>query len=58
MHVTSSIFSIAWTYKLSYTYWQDSDLITKLLEIFEILKNFLVILFSIKNDVYKRIVDV
>ena len=38
---------------LSESDWQNSDLIPRLLEIFEILKNFLVILLSIKNDAYK-----
>ena len=35
--------------------WQNSDLIPRLLEIFENLKNFSVILLSIKNDAYRWI---
>ena len=35
--------------------WLDLDLIPKLLEIFENFKKFIVILLSVKNDVYKRI---
>ena len=37
--------------------WQNSDLIPKLLEIFEILKKISAILLSIKNDGYKWFSD-
>ena len=36
-------------------YWLDSDLIPRLLENFENWKNFMVILFNVKNDAYRRI---
>ena len=35
--------------------WQNSDLIPRLLEIFEKWKTFMVILLSVKNDAYSRI---
>ena len=35
--------------------WLDSDLIPRLLEIFENFKNFMLILFAIKNDAYRRV---
>ena len=36
-------------------YWLDSDLIPRLLEIFEKMKTFMVILLSVKNDANSRI---
>ena len=36
-------------------YWPNSDLIPRLLEIFEKWKTFMVILLSVKNDAYSRI---
>ena len=39
------------------SYWLDSDLIPRLLEIFEKLKTFMVILLSVKNDAYSRILS-
>ena len=35
--------------------WLDSDLIPILLEIFEKMKTFMVIVFSVKNDAYGQI---
>ena len=35
--------------------WLDSDLIPRLLEIFEILKIFVIILLSAKNGAYRRV---
>ena len=37
--------------------WQDSDFIPRLLEIFEKLKTFMVILLTVKNDAYSRILS-
>ena len=38
-------------------HWLDSDLIPRLLEIFEKLKTFMVIVLSVKNDAYSRILS-
>ena len=37
--------------------WQDSDFIPRLLEIFEKLKTFMIILLNVTNDTYSRILS-